>query len=40
MADVMGNSIVAEKAKLELPKAWGSVQSSCYASPIASLESW
>lgn len=31
MADVMGDSIVAEKAKLEPPEARGSVQSSCYA---------
>lgn len=31
VADVMGDSIVAEKAKLEPPEARGSVQSSCYA---------
>ena len=31
VADVMGDSIVAEKAKLEPPHARGSVQSSCYA---------
>jgi len=31
LADVMGDSIVAEKAKLEPPDARGSVQSSCYA---------
>jgi hypothetical protein len=31
MADVMGDSIVAEKAKLEPPDQRGSVQSSCYA---------
>ena len=30
-ADVMGDSIVAEKAKLEPPEQRGSVQSSCYA---------
>lgn len=31
MADVMGDSIVAEKAKLEPPESRGSVQSSCYS---------
>lgn len=31
MADVMGDSVVAEKAKLEPPEARGSVQSSCYS---------
>jgi len=31
MADVMGDSIVAEKAKLELPDQRGSIQSTCYA---------
>lgn len=31
LADVMGDSIVAEKAKLEPPDARGSVQSTCYA---------
>lgn len=31
MADVMGDSVVAEKAKLEPTHARGSVQSSCYA---------
>jgi hypothetical protein len=31
MADVMGDSIVAEKAKLEPAHSRGSVQSSCYA---------
>lgn len=31
LADVMGDSIVAEKAKLEPPSARGSVQSSCYS---------
>jgi len=30
-ADVMGDSIVAEKAKLEPPSARGSIQSSCYS---------
>ena len=31
LADVMGDSVVAEKAKLEPPEARGSVQSSCYS---------
>lgn len=31
VADVMGDSIVAEKAKLELPEHRGSLQSTCYA---------
>jgi hypothetical protein len=31
LADVMGDSIVAEKAKLEPPESRGSVQSSCYS---------
>ncbi|KAL7577630.1 hypothetical protein ACA910_015149 [Epithemia clementina (nom. ined.)] len=31
MADVMGDSIVAEKAKLEPPNSRGSIQSSCYS---------
>lgn len=31
MADVMGDSVVAEKAKLEPESARGSVQSSCYS---------
>lgn len=31
LADVMGDSIVAEKAKLELPHQRGSIQSTCYA---------
>ena len=31
MADVMGDSIVAEKAKLEPPEHRGSIQSTCYA---------
>jgi len=31
LADVMGDSIVAEKAKLELPDQRGSIQSTCYA---------
>lgn len=31
MADVMGDSVVAEKAKLEPPSSRGSVQSSCYS---------
>lgn len=31
MADVMGDSVVAEKAKLEPPDARGSTQSSCYS---------
>lgn len=31
MADVMGDSVVAEKAKLELPDQRGSIQSTCYA---------
>ncbi|CAB9500454.1 biopterin transporter 1, chloroplastic [Seminavis robusta] len=31
LADVMGDSIVAEKAKLEPPEYRGSIQSSCYA---------
>jgi hypothetical protein len=31
MADVMGDSVVAEKAKLEPPHAVGSTQSSCYS---------
>lgn len=31
LADVMGDSIVAEKAKLELPEQRGSLQSTCYA---------
>jgi len=31
MADVMGDSIVAEKAKLEPPECRGSIQSSCYS---------
>jgi hypothetical protein len=31
MADVMGDSLVAEKAKLEPPHSRGSVQSACYS---------
>ena len=31
LADVMGDSIVAEKAKLEPPESRGSIQSSCYS---------
>ena len=31
VADVMGDSVVAEKAKLEPPDARGSIQSSCYS---------
>ena len=31
LADVMGDSVVAEKAKLELPHMRGSIQSSCYS---------
>jgi len=31
VADVMGDSLVAEKAKLEPPEARGSIQSSCYS---------
>ena len=31
MADVMGDSVVAEKAKLEPPETRGSIQSTCYS---------